>query len=166
MERSNESVCLIMSHSFSRRVVINVVILVAALCAAAYSVSLLWRSGAPAAANTGPQVQIINGPQLKELLVAKRDEITLIDIRERHEFRNEHIPSAINIPFDEVEVRAEDELSKSSHIILYYFKCGDENTISAIASSSLTNLGFRNVTVLDGGIDTWKEISQDLRKEP
>lgn len=155
-----------MSHSSSRRIVINVLILVAALCAAAYSISLFRPGGAPAAAtNTGPPAQTINASQLKDLLVANRNEITLIDIRERDEFRNEHIPSAINIPFDEVEVRAEDELSKSSHIVLYYFKCGEENTISAIASSSLKNLGFRNVTVLDGGIDTWKQFSQDLRKE-
>ena len=156
-----------MSHSSSKRIVINIVILVVALCAAVYSISLFRPSGAPAAAtNTAPPAQTINASQLKDLLVANRDEITLIDIRERDEFRNEHIPSAINIPFDEVEVRAEDELSKSSHIVLYYFKCGEENMISAIASSSLKNLGFKNVTVLDGGIDTWRKFSQELRKEP
>ena len=71
-----------MPHSSSRRIVINVLILVAALCAAAYSISLFRPGGAPAAAtNTGPPAQTINASQLKDLLVANRNEITLIDIR-------------------------------------------------------------------------------------
>lgn len=137
------------------------------LCAAGYSISLFWSSRAPAtAANTQPPVRTIDASELKELLVENGNELALIDIRERDEFQKEHIPSAINIPFDEVEVRAEDELSKSSHIVLYYFRCGEENKISAIASSSLKNLGFGNVTVLDGGIDTWREFSQGSQNKP
>jgi rhodanese-related sulfurtransferase len=127
---------------------------------------MFWPSGAPSTVkNIDPRVQTITAPELKELLLHKRDGITIVDIRARDEFRKEHIPSAINIPFDELEVRAEDELSKSSHVILSYFKCGEENRVGAITSSSLKNLGFSNVTVLSGGIDKWKEFTHELEKE-
>jgi rhodanese-related sulfurtransferase len=154
-----------MSQSLSTRIVINIVILIAALCAAGYCISLFWLSVAPAKMTDIDPAQTITAPELKELLVHKNDTITIVDIRERDEFLKEHIPSAINIPFDELEVRAEDELPKSSHIILSYYKCGEENRVGAITSSSLKNLGFGNVTVLDGGINKWKEFSHELDKE-
>lgn len=155
-----------MSYTSSSRIVINVVILITGLCAAGYSIRSFWPSGAPSTVkDIDPAVQTITAPELKELLVEKGGSMVLVDTRERDEFRKGHIPSAINIPFDEIEVRAEDELSKSSHIILSYFKCGQENRIGVITSSSLKNLGFTNVTVLDGGIDKWKESSYDLEKE-
>lgn len=153
-----------MFHTILSRVVINVILLITGLCAAGYCISLFWSSGSPSTAGTiGSAVRTITAAELQKLLVENRDAIALVDIRERDEFRKEHIPSAINIPFDELEVRAEDELSKSSHIILYYFKCGEENKISAFTSSNLTNLGFKNVTVLDGGIDKWKEFSHMVK---
>lgn len=157
--------CSPMSHRFSARVVINVVILITALCAAGYCISLFWPGAAPATVRDIDPAQTITARELKDLLVRKGDGITIVDIRERDKFRREHIPSAINIPFDELEVRAEDELSKSSHVILSYYKCDEENRVGALTSSSLKNLGFSNVTVLDGGIDKWKEFSHQLEKE-
>jgi rhodanese-related sulfurtransferase len=154
-----------MSYSRSR-ITVNVVILIAALCAAGYSLRSFWPSRAPAAIkHVDPALRIITAPELKALLLRKEDSIVLVDVRERNDFQKEHIPSAINIPFDEIEVRAEDELSKSSHIVLSFFKCDQENSVSTTASSSLKNLGFTNVSVLDGGINKWKESSYDLQKE-
>jgi len=155
-----------MPYTSKSRIVINVVILITGLCAAGYSLRSFWSSGPPAVVkHIDPALHTITAPELKELLIEKGDSLVLVDVRERDDFRKEHIPSAINIPFDEIEVRAEDELSKSTHIVLSFYKCDQENTVSVITSSSLKNLGFTNVSVLDGGINKWKESSYDLQKE-
>jgi len=85
----------------------------------------------------------------------------LIDIREPAEFSRGHIPGAVLSPrglleFDihplvqrtatDSDVAAEDR-----QIVLY---CGTGGR-SALAAETLTNMGYRNVTSMDGGIVAW-----------
>jgi len=85
----------------------------------------------------------------------------LIDIREPAEFNRGHIPGAVLSPrglleFEihplvqrtatEADVAAEDR-----QIILY---CGTGGR-SALAAETLTNMGYRDVTSMDGGIVAW-----------
>lgn len=72
----------------------------------------------------------------------------------RAEFQAEHIPGAINIPSDELETRAEDELQGASHIVVYCRCPSDGAAVSAL--DLLNKNGFDNVSVLKGGFNAWK----------
>ncbi len=162
----------------SKRGVVNTIIMVAGLVLAVYVIASYAARVAPSPKSESPTangrpdyagkkpagVVTLSASELKKILDAKTERVVLVDLRERDQFRDGHIQSALNIPFDELEVRAEDELSKSDRIVLIYFECGSENTVSAINSASLHALGFRNVSILDAGIDSWKRSSYAVLK--
>lgn len=85
----------------------------------------------------------------------------LVDIREPAEFSRGHIPGAILIPRGLLEfeilpavqrTRADVE-PENCEIVLY---CGTGGR-SALAAKSLDDMGFRNVSSMDGGIVAWAE---------
>ncbi len=100
--------------------------------------------------------QIVDGAQVKKLLESSRERITILDIRDRASFKQEHPQSAVNIPSDELEARAEDELSKSSLIIVTNCACDGTDLESLIRRSTLVDLGFNKVLVLKNGVDGWR----------
>nr|WP_245676764.1 rhodanese-like domain-containing protein [Bacillus solimangrovi] len=74
----------------------------------------------------------------------------MVDLREDHLFQKEHIPSAINIPFSEIDTRYK-ELDRTKQIV---FVChtgsmGDESTKLLIKN------GFKKVENLKGGMAQW-----------
>jgi rhodanese-related sulfurtransferase len=90
----------------------------------------------------------------------------LVDIREPAEFGRGHIPGAIPIPRGLLEfeivpailrARPDDE-PENCEIVLY---CGTGGR-SALAAKSLDDMGFRNVTSMDGGIVAWAEAKFPL----
>ncbi len=85
----------------------------------------------------------------------------LIDIREAEEYQRGHIPGAVLSPRGllEFEIHAlvertaavSDVAPEEREIVLY---CGTGGR-SALAAETLTNMGYRNVTSMDGGIVAW-----------
>lgn len=85
----------------------------------------------------------------------------LIDIREQAEFLRGHIPGAVLSPRGllEFEIHALVERTAAAsgvapeerEIVLY---CGTGGR-SALAAETLTNMGYRNVQSMDGGIVAW-----------
>lgn len=70
----------------------------------------------------------------------------LVDTRDRVDFRREHSPQAINIPEDELAVRAPIELSTSQGI---FIDCRyDDQAQCRLAGGRLVRLGFTKVIVL------------------
>ena len=86
----------------------------------------------------------------------------LIDIREEVEFRRGHIPGAVFSPRGLLEFDIHPLVQRTStvadvepedrEIVLY---CGTGGR-SALAAETLTNMGYRNVQSMDGGIVAWK----------
>jgi len=70
------------------------------------------------------------------------NEYTIIDVRTKEEYEEQHIVEAINIPYD--EINDETKLDKDK-IILVYCQSGNR---SKVAFTKLTNLGY---TVYDLG---------------
>jgi rhodanese-related sulfurtransferase len=103
--------------------------------------------------------QLLKPAEVKKILIGRRERVVIVDIQKRDRFRQAHIPSAVNIPSDELEVRAEDELSKSDFIIIVDCACDGTNNESLIRREALLNLGFKNVAVLDEGVDGWKRAT-------
>jgi rhodanese-related sulfurtransferase len=92
--------------------------------------------------------------QLKAMIDAK-ERFTLIDVRSAESYRVEHLPGAINMPVDEIEVTAPGRLGLDDQIVVYCatFEC----QASPTAAATLEDLGYRNVADFEGGIADWME---------
>lgn len=85
----------------------------------------------------------------------------LIDIREPAEFQKSHLPGALFAPRGLLEFEihgivertaADASVSPEDREIVLY--CGTGGR-SALAAETLTNMGYRNVQSMDGGIIAW-----------
>jgi molybdopterin/thiamine biosynthesis adenylyltransferase/rhodanese-related sulfurtransferase len=77
----------------------------------------------------------------------------LVDVRERDEWEEGHIPGAIHVPRGFLESRIEQAVpGKSTPIVLY---CAGGSR-SAFAAKTLEELGYESVASLAGGFTEWK----------
>lgn len=80
------------------------------------------------------------------------EEYIVLDVREQNEFDEGHIPSAILIPYTDIESRAGELLPDKDKQILVYCRSGRR---SKIAAEKLAELGYTNVKEF-GGINDWQ----------
>lgn len=95
----------------------------------------------------------IDSTRLQEALTRK-EPVVVLNIDDREIYQQEHIDGAINIPFDELETRIENELKPSDRIVIY------ESVPAGYAHEAfeiLKSNGFQNVSVLQGGFRSWKD---------
>ncbi|MFT7110154.1 MAG: rhodanese-related sulfurtransferase [Psychrobacter glaciei] len=78
----------------------------------------------------------------------------ILDIREPAEFDMGHLPNAVNIPRGLLEfmVGNNPALKDFNQNMLVYCKNGGRSTL---ASDTLQKMGFKQVTMLSGGFDSW-----------
>lgn len=94
---------------------------------------------------------------------------TLIDIREAEELKqNGRIRGSVHAPRGMLEFYADSslpyhkpEFDKSKRIILHCASGGR----SALAASTLKQMGYENVAHMDGGIKAWKEAGLPVAEE-
>ena len=103
-----------------------------------------------------PEINIISESDFVEI---QDSDYTLIDVRTQDEFDLGHIDSAINLDFYS-ETFQNDILSlpKNETIVLY---CRTNNRSSKTANILKEN-GFREISVLDGGITEWVKNGNDI----
>jgi rhodanese-related sulfurtransferase len=105
-------------------------------------------------------VLAINAVQLKALLDAKEN-IILIDVLHEDNFVVQHIPGAINIPYDRIGQLAPSLLPDKNQKIVVY--CSSNTcTASPIAYRKLAALGYSAVEHFDQGIAGWQEAGFPL----
>ncbi len=80
--------------------------------------------------------------------------LTIIDVREREEFVDGHIPGALLIPRGFLDLRIEGVVADKSSAIVVACAGG---TRSALAAATLAELGYSNVESLAGGFAAWKQ---------
>jgi sulfur-carrier protein adenylyltransferase/sulfurtransferase len=84
---------------------------------------------------------------------------TLIDVRERSEFEEGHIPGALHLSKGFIEVQIEDRVpGKDTPITLY---CAG-GTRSLLAARALHELGYNDVRSMSGGFNGWKQAGFDF----
>jgi molybdopterin/thiamine biosynthesis adenylyltransferase/rhodanese-related sulfurtransferase len=81
------------------------------------------------------------------------DGTVFLDVRERHEWDEGHIPGAIHVPRGSLESRIENAVPDHDRRIVVYCASGAR---SAFAAKSLEELGYEDVVNLDGGYTEWK----------
>jgi molybdopterin/thiamine biosynthesis adenylyltransferase/rhodanese-related sulfurtransferase len=108
-------------------------------------------------------------PSYRELLQQVRDEIdqvdaqsarelvsdgaAVVDVREREEWNEGHLPGAHHVPRGHLESRIEGAVPDRSSPVLVYCASGNR---SIFAAKTLEELGYENVVSLSGGFTDWK----------
>src|SRR5262249_36436193 len=78
---------------------------------------------------------------------------TLIDVREKEEYREGHLAGAVSVPRGFLDMRIEETVpDKAAPVILY---CAG-GTRSLVAERTLKELGYTNVVSRAGGFGGWK----------
>lgn len=86
-------------------------------------------------------------------MIDHKESFILIDVRRPERYAEEHIPSAVNIPLEEIEGGGLYSLNREEIIVVY---CdGDENKLTLRAVDKLTKLDCRRVYDFEGGIKYW-----------
>ncbi len=86
-------------------------------------------------------------------LLASEGAPLLLDVRERDEWEEGHIPGAIHVPRGYLESRIEQAAPDRRRPVLVYCSAGNR---SAFAAQTLQELGYDEVSSLAGGFTDWK----------
>lgn len=78
---------------------------------------------------------------------------TLLDVREREEYREGHLEGASSLPRGFLEIRIEETVPDKSTPIIAYCAGGVR---SLIAARTLKEMGYENVVSMSGGYTAWK----------
>ncbi len=107
-------------------------------------------------------VKLLSLDELKARLETRKERpFTLVDVREKDEFRAGFIPGAIHIPRAHLEMQAEQKLQdKNAEIILY---CAG-GTRSAFAAKTLVDFGYTNVISANPGFVRWKDLKYPIEE--
>lgn len=84
-------------------------------------------------------------------LMGEASDYIILDVRTPEEYRERHIPKAINIPNETINKSEIAELPDKSQLILVYCRSGNR---SKQASEKLVDLGYTNIVEF-GGINAW-----------
>lgn len=87
----------------------------------------------------------------------------LLDVRDADEYRQGHVPGAVNISRGLLEFKFSNDPSlenRDMKIVLYCKTSGR----AALSAKALKQMGYRNVQSIAGGFDAWQEAGKDVAK--
>ena len=94
----------------------------------------------------------ISAHELTEELA--RDNVTyLIDVRSENEYENSHIPRSLNVPGGQSVQRTDDFVAVKNGRIIFV---SNQSARAVMAAYWYRQMGFRNVKVLEGGLEAWR----------
>jgi molybdopterin/thiamine biosynthesis adenylyltransferase/rhodanese-related sulfurtransferase len=85
--------------------------------------------------------------------LAGSDGVTLVDVREQHEWEEGHVPGAVHVPRGFLESRIEAAVPERGRQLVLYCAGGVR---SALAAQQLAQLGYNDVVSMSGGFQQWK----------
>jgi rhodanese-related sulfurtransferase len=85
------------------------------------------------------------------------EQYQLVDLRTPGEFMNYHLQGAINIPFDRILDKENERIFRNDITKILY----DNSQPTANAAwMVLTQFGYENIVVLNGGFSTWSRMNE------
>jgi adenylyltransferase/sulfurtransferase len=105
------------------------------------------------------QITEISPQELKQWLDAG-EELTVVDVREREEFVQGHLPGATFIPRGFLELQIEQHQPDRDQPIVVYCAGGVR---SALAARNLQEMGYTNTISLIGGFNGWKNAGLSFK---
>lgn len=91
-------------------------------------------------------------PQDADAKLSSGDAV-IVDVREKDEWDEGHIPDAIHMSRGTIELDIEEKVPDTNAMIVCH--CGGGGR-SALAAESLQKMGYKNVRSMAGGFKTWK----------
>lgn len=85
--------------------------------------------------------------------IERGEQWTVLDVREREEYREGHLEGAIALPRGFLEMRVEETLPDKTLPVIAYCAGGVR---SLIAARTMKELGYENVSSMAGGYTAWK----------
>jgi len=107
---------------------------------------------------TRQQIDEIDAGRARELH-DQDDAPVFLDVREREEWDEGHIPGAVHLPRGWLESRIEQTVRNRQRPIVAYCSAGNRSTFAA---KTLEELGYEEVVSLSGGINDWKRSGYPL----
>src|SRR5207248_10050544 len=84
---------------------------------------------------------------------SKSGEALIIDVREKDEWDEEHIPGATHLSRGTIELDIEEKVPDTNAMIICH--CGGGGR-SALVAENLQKMGYKNVLSMAGGLKAWK----------
>lgn len=109
----------------------------------------MHKTGADLIADAKSRIAEITPDQAKAILAAGG--ATFLDVREPQEYNLGHLPCAVHVPRGMLEVKVESVVSRDTKVIIY---CAG-GARSALAADTLGQMGYSNVSSLQGGFRDW-----------
>ncbi|HMA90468.1 MAG TPA: rhodanese-like domain-containing protein [Burkholderiales bacterium] len=92
-------------------------------------------------------------------MLADGDELALLDVREEGVFARGHLLTAACVPLSRIELRLEGLVPRrDTRVVL----CDDDGRLAQRAAGVLRRFGWRNISVLAGGVPGWKAAGYEL----
>jgi sulfur-carrier protein adenylyltransferase/sulfurtransferase len=108
-----------------------------------------------------PQVREIDVADARQLLDSAEAPV-LVDVRERNEWNQGHIPGAVLIPLGELESRIAEAAPDRSRPVILYCASGRR---SAVGAQRLEELGYDEAVNVAGGFNRWAELGYPSQLE-
>lgn len=100
--------------------------------------------------------QFFTCDQVARFIVNEDTSIRLVDIRPSSDFFSSHLPGAVNIPFGDIlNPDWSGYLDDPSRTVILY---SNGSTISAEAWVLCSQHGYRNIKVMQGGMNEWYDV--------
>jgi glyoxylase-like metal-dependent hydrolase (beta-lactamase superfamily II)/rhodanese-related sulfurtransferase len=105
-------------------------------------------------AEAAAKVPFMSLAELADRIGANSRDLVILDLREKDDFENGHVPGAVHLPRGQLELRVNTVLPDPTVRIL---TCCEFGKISTLAAATLRELGYMRATALDGGLKAWRE---------
>ena len=99
------------------------------------------------------EIEEVDSAQALDSLRDSERGCVIVDVREREEWDEGHLPGAVHVPRGHLESRIESAAPDKSRPVLVYCASGNR---SAFAAKTLEELGYDHVVSLAGGFTDWK----------
>src|SRR5881409_2239349 len=91
----------------------------------------------------------------------KSGEAVIVDVRDKDEWDEDHIPGAMHMSRGTIELDIEEKVPDPNAMIICH--CGGGGR-GALAAGSLQKMGYKNVRSMAGGFKAWKAIGLPATK--
>jgi len=102
----------------------------------------------------------ISAEKLNEMIIEQNPGIKIVDVREPDEYAAGHIPGSVNVPRGLLEFS--NQISNRREA-LYIYSNNQNRAVLSVGSLKLTK--HKNVSVLQGGFESWKATFPELIEE-
>jgi rhodanese-related sulfurtransferase len=102
----------------------------------------------------------IDAPALKAM-INDGVELALLDVREHGEYGEGHLLFAVSVPYSVLEAEIAARVPRRS---VRTVLVGGGDDVAERAAARMTQVGYTNVSILDGGIDAWNDAGYVIFK--